>query len=165
MSELIVVMVGGVAAFMLWRGLRNRAQQPDFQVAGSSFGSVSSPVPLDTHQWPHLGRFDFEVLSGPRHQPALRHALEQLGEHCVATLRAGDGAEHNIGAPVEVLVEDVRVGYLLDGDATRFHRRLAYEGRPGQLSQCDARITVDDATRRVDKRTYAILLDLKPFRH
>lgn len=165
MPELIVIVVGAAAAFLLWRGLRTRFDQPEFVVAGSGFGAISAQAPLDMHQWPHLGRFDFEVDQTASHQAALRGVLEQQGAHCVATLRAGDGSGLNIGAPVEVLLEDERVGFLFDGDASRFHRRLAYEGRPGQLSQCDAQITVTEAAHKGDKRVYGIVLDLKPFRH
>ncbi len=165
MPELIVIVIGAAAAFLLWRGVRTRFEQPDFVVAGSGFGSVSVQTPPDMYQWPHLGRFDFEVDQTALHQAALRRVLEQQGAHCVATLSAGDGSGLNTGAPVEVLLEDEHVGVLFDGDATRFHRRLAYEGRPGQLSQCDAKITVTEAVRKGDKRVYGILLDLKPFRH
>lgn len=165
MPELIVIVIGAAAAFFLWRSVKTQFDQPDFVVAGAALGSVSAQTPLDMHQWPHLGSFDFEVEQTALYQAALRNVMQQQGSHCVATLSAGDGAELNIGAPVEVLVEDERVGFLSDGDATRFHRRLAYEGRPGQLSQCDARITVTEAARKGDKRVYDIVLDLKPFRH
>lgn len=165
MPELIVIVIGAAAAFLLWKGLTARSDQPDFIVAGSTFGSVSAQAPLDMHQWPHLGLFEFEVDQTLLYQAALRSVLEQQGPHCVATLSAGDGSGLNTGAPVEVLVEDERVGFLFDGDATRFHRRLAYEARPGQLSQCDARITVTEPVRKGEKRVYGIVLDLKPFRH
>lgn len=166
MSELIVIVIGAAAAFLLWYGLRSRVERPQFQVAMTGPRTASSAGPLDdVYQWPHLGRFDFEVAETELHQAALRRAREELGEHCVVTLDAGGGSLQNIGAPVEVLVEDMRVGFLPMGDATRFHRRLAYEGRSGQRSQCDAKITVAEAGRRGDKLSYDILLDLKPFRH
>ena len=165
MPELIVIVVGAAAAFLLWRGVKSRFDQPDFVVAGSAFGPISAQAPLDMHQWPHLGRFDFEVERTGFYQAVLRRVLDQQGAHCVATLSAGNGSGLNTGAPVEVLIEDECVGCLSDGDATRFHRRLAYEGRPGQLSQCDARITVTEAARKGEKRVYGIVLDLKPFRH
>lgn len=165
MSELIVVVIGAAAAFLLWYGLKPHFAQPDFLMATPSTGATAAQAPLDVYQWPHLGRFDFEVIGTQQHQAALRQAWEQLGEHCVVTLNAGAGSVHNIGVPVEVLVEEVRVGFLSDGDATRFHRRLAYEGRSGQLSQCDARIAVSDLARRGDRPVYDIMLDLKPFRH
>lgn len=161
----IVILGSGTAALLLWRALRAYGDAPEFEVAVSAFGSASAPVPFDVHQWPHLGLFSFEVTDTGHHQAALRSALQQLGEHCVVTLDPRGGSLQNIGAPVAVLVEEVLVGFLSDGDATRFHRRLAYEGRAGQLSQCDARITVSESGWRGDKRMYGILLDLKPFRH
>ena len=113
---------------------------------------------LDLHHWQALGRFDFAITDTQRHQAVLHAALAELGPMCLATLHA----PVDVGGRVEVRVGDHRVGVLFDGDAARFQRRLAYEGRPGQTSQCGARIvTVVEGSRQ----TVSILLDLKPFRH
>ncbi|MFT3717148.1 hypothetical protein [Pseudorhodoferax sp.] len=91
----------------------------------------------------------------------MKRALAEQGGQCEATLHA----TRNVGEPVEVRVAGHRVGFLHDGDGTRFQRRLAYESRPGQTSVCGARIAPQDAEARGDRVVYTIWLDLKPFRH
>lgn len=172
MSELIVILSGAVAGALLWWGLRWRlapapartgpVAPPGHGIALSSAGAASGGKPPEVFHWPELGRFDFAVAATAQYQAALRRLLEQQGAACAARLHAPG----QVGEPVEVRVNGVRVGYLHDSDATRFQRRLAYESRPGQLSQCGARIVpcaLDG--RRTDKPLYTIMLDLKPFRH
>ena len=166
MQELIMLMLGAAVVLVLWRTFKAFHDHGDsgFAVAASGFGPKAEPPAADMLRWPALGRFEFEVVESIPCQTVLRRAYEGAGEQCCATLHPG-GHGRNTGAPVEVRVQGQRVGYLADGDATRFHRRLAYEGRPGQVSQCAARIQADDGGRRGDRRHFSIALDLKPFRH
>lgn len=164
MTELIVALVGVGVALFVWRALKAGAV-PSFNgpiVAG--FGHEAQRPGPELYQWPRLGLFDFEVAETPHphHQNALRHALERHGPYCVATL-VPNGNPGDTGAPVAVEVDARRVGFLSMGDATRFHRRLAYESRCGQVSQCGAQIGGTTDERR--SKTLTILLDLKPFRH
>ncbi len=164
MAELIVALLGAGAALVVWRALKARATSSMDAVAVSGFGAIAQrPVP-DLHHWPRLGRFDFEIAetSHPQHQSALHHAQEQEGSFCMAHL-VPRGRGDDPGAPVEVQVAGVRVGFLSMGDATRFHHRLAYESHPGRVSQCGAHIVCADPLRGGKHLT--ILLDLKPFRH
>lgn len=157
-----MLMLGAAVVLVLWRTVKAFHDQDDhgLVVATSGFGARGEQAGVDVLRWPALGRFDFEVVESAPCQAVLRRHYEKSGEQCAATLHPG-GHGRDIGAPVEVRVEGQRVGFLADGDATRFHRRLAYEGRPGQISQCAARIHLDDGSRR----HYSIALDLKPFRH
>lgn len=160
MSELIVVLVGAAAAFLLWRLAKPRGEPVDdlYALAVPGFGHSGGSLGSDIYHWPALGRFDFEIVDTERHQAVLLASLAEMGPLCMATLHAGK----DVGGRVEVRVSDQRVGFLSDGDATRFQRRLAYESSPGQTSQCGARIVAQtDAVRPA----LTILLDLKPFRH
>lgn len=159
MSELIVIVVGAAAGFLLWRGFKPRFEPDPYVVAGSGFGSGTGagPLQVDVHQWPALGRFDFEIVDTERHQSTLRAILAEQGVQCVASLHAGE----RVGTPVEVRVDDMRVGYLSDGDASRYQRRLAYEAQAGRTGLCGARIVSLQGARPA----CTVLLDLKPFRH
>jgi hypothetical protein len=162
MSELIVVLVGAAVAFLLWRRGRTQAQvepaEDRYALAISGFGPGSGTLASDLHHWPALGRFDFEIVDTERHQAVLQAVLPELGPLCMATLHAAK----EVGGRVEVRIGEHRVGFLADGDATRFQRRLAYESRPGQTSQCGARILAHPGG---GVGSLTILLDLKPFRH
>lgn len=162
MSELVMALGGGAAVFVLWRLVRPRVDPAGdlYALAVSDFGTGagSGAQAADLHHWQALGRFDFAVTDTERHQAVLRAALAELGPMCMATLHAPE----EVGGRVEVRVGGHRVGFLFDGDASRFQRRLAYESRPGQTSQCGARIV--EAVEG-NRQTVTILLDLKPFRH
>ena len=170
MRELLVALVGFVVAYVFWRSLKTMFDHDHghYAVAGTGFSAargLAGGVVADVHQWPHIGRFEFEIVETLQHQVALRRVAEDHDlVDCVATLHPG-ASGRDTGAPVEVRIDGTRIGFLSDGDATRFHRRLAYEGRPGQVSQCDAKVVAAEAGRRGDKRVYAVQLDLKPFRH
>lgn len=164
MPELIAIMGASVAMLLLrgigWTG--DPVRSPVLSVFAFRPPGAGGGMPPNLHVWPVLGRFDFAIVDTERHQTALRAALAAQGELCVATLHSSK----EVGGPVEVRVGEQRVGFLSDGDATRFQRRLAFEGQPGQTSQCGARIVPrDDAGRRAEKPFYTVLLDLKPFRH
>lgn len=161
MSDLpLVAAAAALALLLLWRVARPRlhAASGAQTMAAMAFAQGGGAAPLDLHHWPAQDRFDFEIVESESCQPALRHAMQLHGGHCTATLHTGKA----VGGRVEVRVDEQRVGFLSDGDASRFQRRLAYEARPGQTSQCGARILA-----RTDgaRETWAILLDLKPFRH
>jgi hypothetical protein len=164
MTEWIVALVGAGVALVVWRALKAGAVPSFDGVMRSGFGHEAQRPGPDIYHWPRLGLFEFEVdeTAHPLHQNVLRRALEQHGPYCVATLvprgKAGD-----TGAPVAVEIDARRVGFLSMGDATRFHRRLAYESRCGQVSQCGALISGTSTERRGKGLT--VLLDLKPFRH
>nr|WP_145548530.1 hypothetical protein [Variovorax boronicumulans] len=163
MSEWVVVLVGVCAVVVLWRLARARPAAPDdaYALAVSDFGGSTgghAQEAAELYHWQALGRFDFPVIDTERHRAVLQAALAQLGPMCMATLHAAK----EVGGRVEVRVGDHRVGFLSDGDASRFQRRLAYESRPGQTSQCGARIVTHTEGGR---QSITILLDLKPFRH
>jgi hypothetical protein len=161
MSELIMALVGAAAVFLLSRLVRPRAERADdlYALAVPDFGGAGSGAhAADLYQWPALGRFDFEIVDTTRHQAVLQAALAELGATCMATLHT----PKEVGGRVEVRLGDHRVGFLSDGDASRFQRRLAYESSPGRTSQCGARIAPRSEGHR---ETLTILLDLKPFRH
>ncbi|HVR51130.1 MAG TPA: hypothetical protein VMS38_15445 [Pseudorhodoferax sp.] len=161
MSDLtLVAAAAALAVLLLWRAARPRLRTvADARaVAAMAFAQGGGGAPTDLHHWPAQDRFDFEIVESESCQQALRSAMQLHGPHCTATLYTGK----EVGGRVEVRVDEHRVGFLSDGDASRFQRRLAYEGRPGQTSQCGARIVSrSDGARQ----TWAILLDLKPFRH
>ncbi|KQP38801.1 hypothetical protein [Pseudorhodoferax sp. Leaf274] len=162
MSELVMVLVGAAVLLLWWRRVRPRVDPMGdlYALAVSDFGASagSGTQATELHHWQPLGRFDFEIVDTERHQAVLRAALADIGALCRATLHA----PREVGGRVEVRLGDHRVGFLSDGDASRFQRRLAYEGRPGQTSQCGARIVAGSAANR---QPVTILLDLKPFRH
>lgn len=173
MAELIVIVSAAAAAVVLWLGWRRallqahrpapmQAAQMRARPGAAPWRANERPAQGESYQWPALGRFEFPVAATGRYQPALRslHALH--GEWCRAQLHTSD----RVGEPVEVRVQGARVGYLHDGDATRFQRRLAYECRPGAPSQCAARIVASaPGGRREERALYTLVLDLKPFRH
>lgn len=164
MTELFVALAGAGAALFVWRALKTLGEPSYNGAVPSGFGVMTQRPGLDIHHWPRLGLFNFEIAetAHPMHQHALREVFEQQGAYCVATL-VPQGNARDTGTPVAVHLGTHRVGFLTMGDATRFHRRLAYEGRCGQLSQCGAYITWAEQGRR--SKTLTILLDLKPFRH
>lgn len=160
MSDLTLVTAAAVLALvLLWRVARPRlGAASEAHAVALAFAQGGGAAPADLYHWPAQERFDFEVVDSENFQPALRHAMQLHGPQCTARLYTGK----EVGGRVEVRVDEQRVGFLSDGDASRFQRRLAYEARPGQTSQCGARIVV-----RTDgvRESWAILLDLKPFRH
>ncbi len=166
MQGLMVFMLGAAVVVVLWRTFKAFMEHAggDFAMASAFGPQHRTQGASDVLCWPSLGRFDFEVVESAQCQSVLRRLHDHGTVRCTVTLHPG-GSGQDTGAPVEVRVQDQRVGFLSDGDATRFHRRLAYEGQPGQVSQCDARISEDDERRRGDRRHYRIALDLKPFRH
>lgn len=160
MAEWIALLVAAALAWLAWRLVRpgGESREDSYALAMSGFGHSTGAGLPDVYHWPALGRFDFPIVDTERHQAVLAAALHASGPLCMATLHVGE----QIGERVEVRVGDERVGFLADGDATRFQRRLAFESRPGQTSQCGARIV----ERAHDgRRSLVILLDLKPFRH
>lgn len=164
MTELFVALVGAGVVLFVCRALKTRVVPSIDGAIPSNFGVMAQRPGPDVHHWPRLGLFDFEITETehPAHQGALREALAQQGAYCVATL-VPQGNGRDTGTPVAVHLGAHRVGFLSMGDATRFHRRLAYEGRCGQLSQCGAQISGMAQGRR--SKSMTILLDLKPFRH
>ncbi|MBC7739252.1 MAG: hypothetical protein H7245_19055 [Candidatus Saccharibacteria bacterium] len=175
MREFLIALLGLAGAFIVWRHVREALSQPHHIAMGASFAGMRGSTGMapsaatDLFSWPPLGRFEFDVGVSAQGQAALRALADQnAGSGQILTLSATlhpGRARHGIGAPVEIRVDGLRIGFLADGDATRFQRRLAFEGRAGQVSCCDVKIAEADHPRRADKRSYAIALDLKPFRH
>jgi len=167
MRELFTTFFVFAAAFMLWRMLRPHQNNGLGLV---HHGDSTQQFPLeDAHsfKWPAIGKFDFAVADTASHQPALKQVAEESafspqGRRCVATLHMGGGQKPHVYKPVEVRVGSSRVAYLSTGDASRFQRRLAYEGRAGQTTACDALLT---ETTSGGRTVYDIRLDLKAFRH
>jgi hypothetical protein len=159
MLDPIVVVTALTGAGLLWHAVTPRLARSAVCTWAVSDLRPDGVVPTSgLYVWPALGRFEFEVIDTDRHQSALQTLLAQQGELCKATLHASK----EVGGRVEVRIDRQRVGFLEDGDASRFQRRLAYECRAGQTSQCDARLV----ERRAGQRTQVVvLLDLKPFRH
>ncbi len=165
MRDLFTTLFVFAAAFMLWRALRPHH--------GSGIGLAHADATLRfpstdeaSFKWPALGKFDFAVADVASHQAALRQAAEASqaspqGKLCVATLHMG-GSRPHVYKPVEVRVQGQRVAFLSCGDASRFQRRLAYEGRAGQTTACDALLIESMHGART---SYDIRLDLKEFRH
>ena len=165
MRELFTTLFVFAAAFMLWRAFRPHH--------GNSLGLVhqgesTMQFAADevTFKWPSQGKFDFAVIEAASHQGALKRAAENAqsgtqGKLCVATLHMG-GSRPHVYKPVEVRVQGQRVAFLSTGDASRFQRRLAYEGRAGQTTSCDA-IVIESS--HAGRTSYDLHLDLKEFRH
>jgi hypothetical protein len=151
---------------MLWRALRPH-QNNSLGLVRHGVDTQPSPMTSDANfKWPALGKFEFSVIDATSHQAALRHVAEAApastkGKVCVATLLMG-GSRPHVYKPVEVCVGGQRVAFLSSGDASRFQRRLAYEGRAGQTTSCDALLVESHAGGRT---SYDIRLDLKAFRH
>ncbi len=170
MQELLMGLVGVAVAYVLWRSVKTVLGHEHYALAGSGFHEVRGAAAADLYDWPRQGKFEFEIADAAQYQPALRRLAEDRGAAaggelaCVATLHPG-ASGRDTGAPVEVRIDGVRVGFLSDSDATRFHRRLAYEGRGGKVSRCEARMIGSEAGRWGDKLVFALHLDLKPFRH
>ncbi|APW39126.1 hypothetical protein RD110_19495 [Rhodoferax koreense] len=165
MRELFTTLFVFAAAFMLWRAIRPHH---------SHLGLVHSEEPTQqfpiddeaTFKWPALGKFDFAVIDAESHQGALKRAAATAptgakGKQCLATLHMG-GSQPHVYKPVEVRVQGQRVAFLSSGDASRFQRRLAYEGRAGQTTACEALLVETVSGGRIH---YDIRLDLKEFRH
>lgn len=166
MRELFTTLFVFAAAFMLWRALRPHHPRGGFQLA---HGDSTLQFPLAdeaSYKWPTLGKFEFAVIEADSHQTALKRVAETAlpgpkGRQCLATLHMGGNQPH-VYKPVEVRVQGQRVAFLSSGDASRFQRRLAYEGRAGQTTACDA-VVIE--TMQGGRATYEIRLDLKEFRH
>lgn len=166
MRELFTTLFVFAAAFMLWRAIRPHHDGGDLRVVhadprGGQPGTADTPF-----KWPTQGKFDFPVVESASHQAALRRIADasSAGDNqtpCVATLHMG-GSQPHVYKPVEVRVFGERVAFLSSGDASRFQRRLAYEGRAGQTTCCDA-VVVE--TSSGGRPVYDIRLDLKEFRH
>lgn len=165
MRELFTTLFVFAAAFMLWRAFRPHHNHLSLV---QSEESTQQFVPADeaSFKWPLLGKFDFAVIDTDSHQGALKRAAATAeqgaqGKQCVATLHMG-GSRPHIYKPVEVRVHGQRVAFLSSGDASRFQRRLAYEGRAGQTTACDALLVERISGGRTH---YDLRLDLKEFRH
>ncbi len=161
MRELFTTLFVFAAAFMLWRAVRPH-RHTGYQIATLSplHGSDAADTPI--YKWPSLGLFQLGTADSSRYQTALKLVangtpIGPTGTHAVAQLHTG-GSNAEIWKPVEVRVHGERVGFLSSGDASRFLRRLAYEGHAGEVTCCDARITQTG-------NHYDIRLDLKEFRH
>jgi hypothetical protein len=170
MRALFTTLFVFAAAFMLWRTMRPQRSQRHLQMVSPS------QLPLEAfeaeepakgpYKWPSLGLFNFPVVDGEQYQAALKEVSDgtpvgTLGTQVLAELHTGE-SNPDIWKPVEVRVHNRRVGYLSKGDATRFQRRLAYEGRAGQTTCCDALIRVQENGGHA---LYVLHLDLKQFRH
>lgn len=161
MRELFTTLFVFAAAFMLWRTVRPNHHQ-GYQIASTQPLQASETVNHGIYKWPSLGLFQLNATDCSRYQAALKLVadgtpISPQGTQVVAQLHTGgDNAE--IWKPVEIRVHGARVGFLSSGDASRFQRRLAYEGHAGQTTSCDALIMLCD-------NRYDIRLDLKAFRH
>lgn len=165
MRELFTTLFVFAAAFMLWRAFR--PHHDNLGLVHSEKPTQQFPVDdAASFKWPVLGKFDFAVIDTDSHQTALKRAAATAGnsakgKQCLATLHMG-GSRPHIYKPVEVRVNGQRVAFLSSGDASRFQRRLAYEGRAGETTACDALLI-----ERIhgDRLHYDLRLDLKEFRH
>ncbi|MBC7682008.1 MAG: hypothetical protein H7172_06720 [Ferruginibacter sp.] len=160
MRELFTTLFIFAAAFMLWRTVRPRHH--GYQIASSQRVQASDPGDQASYKWPSLGLFQLGAADSSRYQGALKLVadgtpISTSGTHVLAQLYTG-GNIAEIWQPVEIRVYGQRVGFLSGGDASRFQRRLAYEGHAGQTTICDALITLSSGH-------YDIRLDLKEFRH
>ncbi|MEO5793960.1 MAG: hypothetical protein ABIP34_02715 [Rhodoferax sp.] len=161
MRELFTTLFVFAAAFMLWRAVwphRNHG----YQIAASQALQASDAGDHQPFKWPSLGLFQLGSADSSRYQAALKLVadgtpISPVGTQVVAQLHTG-GHDSEIWKPVEIRVHGARVGFLSSGDASRFQRRLAYEGHAGQTTSCDALITFSHSH-------YDIRLDLKEFRH
>ena len=165
MRELFTTLFVFAAAFMLWRALRPH-QPRGYELAHGDTTLQFPPADEAGFKWPALGKFEFAVIEAASHQGALKRIAETAaagpkGLQCTATLHMGEGHRH-VYKPVEVRIQGQRVAFLSSGDASRFQRRRAYEGRAGQTTACDAVIVevTQGARTSLDVR-----LDLKEFRH
>ncbi|WP_394792527.1 hypothetical protein [Rhodoferax sp.] len=164
MRELFTTLFVFAAAFMLWRTMRPH-RHSGYQVATPSRLPAMDMQDEDQYKWPSLGLFQFNVPDSNRYQSALKLVVDgtpvgATGTRVVAQLHIGSHSP-DVWKPVEVRVHGQRVGFLSSGDASRFQRRLAYEGRAGQTTSCDAIIAADQDHHG----HYDIRLDLKEFRH
>lgn len=160
MRELFTTLFIFAAAFMLWRTVRPRHH--GFQIATSQRLDPTVAIDHPPYKWPSLGLFQLGAADSSRYQTALKLVTDGApislsGTQVVAQLHTG-GNSAEIWKPVEIRVHGQRVGFLSGGDASRFQRRLAYEGHAGQTTSCDALITLSAGH-------FDIRLDLKEFRH
>ncbi|MFZ4285311.1 hypothetical protein [Variovorax sp. HJSM1_2] len=171
MREIVTTLVVSGAAFMLWRAYRSHHDSHQFQALPAHPAGDNLLQNRHYFTWPSLGKFDFAVANADAHQAALRRAIEQLPAKpspsgallCQAELHAGPGEKpRHIYHPVEVWIHGERVAQLSVGDASRFQRRLAFEGRVGEVSVCDAIIV---ASAQGGRTVFEVRLDLKEFRH
>ncbi len=171
MRELFTTLVVSGAAFMLWRAYRSHHDHQHYQAVPAHEQGDNLMHNNRYFTWPSLGKFDFAVVNADAHQSALRRAVEQLPAKpsptgallCQAELHAGPGQkQRHVYHPVEVWIHGERVAQLSAGDASRFQRRLAFEGRVGEVSVCDAIIV---ATAQGNRTVFEVRLDLKEFRH
>lgn len=168
MRELFTTLFVFAAAFMLWRTTRPQRHQRGYQVVSpSQLPAEAEPLDAQMFKWPALGLYSFTLADAAQHQAALKDIADgtpvsSAGARVLAALHTGT-SNPDIWKPVEVRVHDQRVGFLSKGDATRFRRRLAYEGRAGQTTCCEALITLDDSSGSQPR--YVLRLDLKEFRH
>ncbi len=161
MRELFTSLFVFAAAFMLWRTVRPHRHN-SYQVATSQGPNSISTADLHIYKWPSIGLFKLETADRSRYQTALKMVtdgapISPAGALVIAQLHTG-GDHTEIWKPVEIRVQNERVGFLSSGDASRFLRRLAYEGHSREVTCCDARITLTGSQ-------YDIRLDLKEFRH
>ncbi len=161
MRELFTSLFVFAAAFMLWRTVRPHRHN-GYQMASARGTPSLDGTDPSIYKWPSLGQFKLGTADSSRYQSALKMVADgtpvsPAGTLVTAQLHTG-GDHTEIWKPVEVRVHNERVGFLSSGDASRFLRRLAYEGHSGQTTCCDARITLIG-------NHYDIRLDLKEFRH
>ena len=161
MRELFTTLFIFAAAFMLWRTVRPHRHH-GYQLASPQPLQASDAADPHIYKWPSLGLFQLCATDSSRYQAALQLVadgtpISPIGTQVVAQLHTG-GDNSETWKPVEIRVHGARVGFLSSGDASRFQRRLAYEGHAGQTTSCDALITLTD-------NHYDIRLDLKEFRH
>ena len=164
MRELFTTLFVFAAAWMLWRTVRPHRNQHHhgYQIASAQPSQIPYTPDPHIYKWPSIGLFPLGAADSSRYQAALKIVVEGIpispvGTQVVARLHT-DGHNSEIWKPVEIWVYGERVGFLSSGDASRFQRRLAYEGHAGQTTQCDALITLNGGH-------YGIRLDLKEFRH
>lgn len=164
MRELFTTLFVFAAAFMLWRTVRphRNHRHNGYMIASSQPLQAANAIDHPTYKWPSLGLFQLCAADNSRYQAALKLVVDgtpisPAGTQVLAQLHTG-GNNSEIWKPVEIRVHGERVGFLSSGDASRFQRRLAYEGHAGQTTSCDALIALNGSH-------YDIRLDLKEFRH
>jgi hypothetical protein len=161
MRELFTTVFVFAAAFMLWRTLRPQ-RHSRYQTVPNSLLPTPDTRDESLYTWPPLNLFNCPVADTDRYQAALARIAQTNPAHATGTRVVAElhtSADNpDMWKPVEVRAPGLRVGFLSNTNASRFRRRLAYEGFAGQTTRCDALLTL------VDNR-YTIQLDLKEFRH
>lgn len=124
----------------------------------------------ETHAWPALNQFDFEVVGESYYQPALAklatdHATTSAGADEIKPLTAhlipDDYNEYDDKA-VRVEINGLHIGYLSREDARSFRRRLGAKKLTGQITTCGAIIT-GGHIKDGKTMSYGAALDIQPF--